>query len=120
MRTRNLLHQDEPPARARQVRCRECEAGPCRFATSIGLQVGTRHRLSGIVEHAHTGRVLQDRSAIAVCIEGQGKVAKPKLDDPDPGFGSGVLIDPTGVILTFCAEAAGQTVVMAVRTMAKA
>jgi serine protease Do len=35
-----------------------------------------------------------------VCIEGKGKVAKPKLDDPDPGFGSGVLIDPTGVVLT--------------------
>jgi serine protease Do len=36
-----------------------------------------------------------------VTIEGNGKAAaKPKLDDVDPGFGSGVLIDPAGFLLT--------------------
>ncbi len=37
-----------------------------------------------------------------VCIEGQGKATKAALEDPDPGFGSGVLIDPAGVVLTNC------------------
>jgi serine protease Do len=35
-----------------------------------------------------------------VCIEGKGKAARAKLEDLDPGFGSGVLIDPSGVVLT--------------------
>ncbi len=35
-----------------------------------------------------------------VCIEGKAKGAKPKLDDLDPRFGSGVLIDPSGIVLT--------------------
>ena len=36
-----------------------------------------------------------------VCIEGKGKaVARPKLDDFDPGFGSGFIIDPTGIVVT--------------------
>jgi serine protease Do len=36
-----------------------------------------------------------------VSIEGQGRpAARPKLDDPDPGFGSGFLIDPSGVVVT--------------------
>ena len=37
-----------------------------------------------------------------VSIEGQGKAAaaRPKFDDVDPGFGSGFLIDPSGVIVT--------------------
>jgi serine protease Do len=35
-----------------------------------------------------------------VCIEGKAKAAKPQLDDPGPGFGSGVLIDPSGIVLT--------------------
>jgi serine protease Do len=36
-----------------------------------------------------------------VCIEGKGKaVARPKLDDADPGFGSGFIVDPSGVVVT--------------------
>ena len=35
-----------------------------------------------------------------VCIEGQGKAAKPRLGEVDPGFGSGVLINPAGIVLT--------------------
>ncbi|MBA4191041.1 MAG: hypothetical protein C0467_23900 [Planctomycetaceae bacterium] len=35
-----------------------------------------------------------------VCIEGKSKVARAQLDDPDPGFGSGVLIDAAGIVLT--------------------
>jgi len=35
-----------------------------------------------------------------VCIEGKSKAARPKLDDVDPGFGSGVIIDPLGIVLT--------------------
>ena len=36
-----------------------------------------------------------------VSIEGKGKAAvRPKLDDIDPGFGSGFLIDATGVVVT--------------------
>ncbi|VTR93466.1 protease do : Protease Do OS=Pirellula staleyi (strain ATCC 27377 / DSM 6068 / ICPB 4128) GN=Psta_1472 PE=4 SV=1: Trypsin_2: PDZ_2 [Gemmata massiliana] len=35
-----------------------------------------------------------------VCIEGKGRVKRPAGEDTDPGFGSGVLIDPTGTILT--------------------
>ncbi|MCE9566609.1 MAG: trypsin-like peptidase domain-containing protein [Planctomycetes bacterium] len=35
-----------------------------------------------------------------VCIEGKSKSTRPKLDDIDPGFGSGVLIDPLGIVLT--------------------
>ena len=34
-----------------------------------------------------------------VCIEGKGK-AKPNLDDLDPGFGSGFIVDPSGVVVT--------------------
>lgn len=36
-----------------------------------------------------------------VCIEGTGKAAaRAKFEEVDPGFGSGVLIDPSGVVLT--------------------
>jgi serine protease Do len=35
-----------------------------------------------------------------VCIEGKGRAKRPVGEDTDPGFGSGVLIDPSGVILT--------------------
>jgi serine protease Do len=36
-----------------------------------------------------------------VCVEGQGKSAsRAKFDDVDPGFGSGFLIDPSGIIVT--------------------
>jgi serine protease Do len=35
-----------------------------------------------------------------VCIEGKGRAKRPVGEDADPGFGSGVLIDPSGVILT--------------------
>ena len=35
-----------------------------------------------------------------VCIEGKGRAKRTAGEDTDPGFGSGVLIDPTGVILT--------------------
>ncbi len=35
-----------------------------------------------------------------VCIEGKGRAKRPAGEDTDPGFGSGVLTDPTGVILT--------------------
>ena len=35
-----------------------------------------------------------------VCIEGKGRAKHAAGEDTDPGFGSGVLIDPTGVILT--------------------
>ncbi|MCS6865267.1 MAG: trypsin-like peptidase domain-containing protein [Gemmataceae bacterium] len=35
-----------------------------------------------------------------VLIEGQGRVRKPAGQDTEPGFGSGVIIDPNGVILT--------------------
>ena len=34
-----------------------------------------------------------------VCIEGKGK-ARPNLDDLDPGFGSGFIVDPSGVVVT--------------------
>jgi serine protease Do len=46
------------------------------------------------------GPVVKRSLPAVVCIEGKGKAAKPKLDDPDPGFGSGVIIDPSGVVLT--------------------
>ncbi len=46
------------------------------------------------------GPVVKKVLPAVVCIEGKGKVARPALDDPDPGFGSGVLIDPAGVVLT--------------------
>src|SRR5579872_7058192 len=35
-----------------------------------------------------------------VCLEGKGKAAKAQLDDVDPGFGSGFIVDPTGIIVT--------------------
>ncbi|QJW99378.1 trypsin-like peptidase domain-containing protein [Frigoriglobus tundricola] len=35
-----------------------------------------------------------------VCIEGQGRAKHTAGEDTDPGFGSGVIIDPSGVILT--------------------
>ncbi|MFM8271242.1 MAG: S1C family serine protease, partial [Gemmata sp.] len=35
-----------------------------------------------------------------VCIEGKGRPKRPAGADPDPGFGSGVLVDPTGSVLT--------------------
>ena len=35
-----------------------------------------------------------------VCIEGKGRAKRQAGEDTDPGFGSGVLIAPTGVILT--------------------
>ncbi|MCI0705678.1 MAG: trypsin-like peptidase domain-containing protein [Planctomycetia bacterium] len=35
-----------------------------------------------------------------VCIEAKGRAKRPAGEDTDPGFGSGVLIDPSGVILT--------------------
>ncbi|MBA4067701.1 MAG: hypothetical protein C0501_29150 [Isosphaera sp.] len=51
-----------------------------------------------------------------VTIEGNGKAAaRPKLDDVDPGFGSGVLFDPAGFVLTthhVVAETAAVTVTL--------
>ncbi|MFO0821819.1 MAG: trypsin-like peptidase domain-containing protein [Gemmataceae bacterium] len=35
-----------------------------------------------------------------VSIESKTKAARPKLDDVDPGFGSGVIIDPIGIVMT--------------------
>src|SRR5580698_600093 len=35
-----------------------------------------------------------------VCLEGKGKVAKAQLDDVDPGFGSGFIVDAAGIIVT--------------------
>jgi serine protease Do len=35
-----------------------------------------------------------------VCLEGKGKVARAQLDDVDPGFGSGFIVDSTGIIVT--------------------
>lgn len=35
-----------------------------------------------------------------VCIEGKGRAKRVAGEDTDPGFGSGILIDPNGVILT--------------------
>ncbi len=35
-----------------------------------------------------------------VCIEGQGRAKHTAGEDTDPGFGSGVIIDPSGIILT--------------------
>jgi serine protease Do len=35
-----------------------------------------------------------------VCIEGKGRAKHTAGEDTEPGFGSGVLIDPTGIILT--------------------
>lgn len=48
------------------------------------------------------GPVVKHVLPAVVCIEagGKGTPNRPKLEDLDPGFGSGVLIDPTGVVLT--------------------
>jgi serine protease Do len=47
------------------------------------------------------GPVVKRVLPAVVCIEGKGKAAaRPKLDDPDPGFGSGFLVDPSGVVVT--------------------
>lgn len=53
------------------------------------------------------GREWQSYSAVVkrvlpgvVCIEGKGRAKRPAGEDTDPGFGSGVLIDAGGVILT--------------------
>src|SRR5262245_22647488 len=47
------------------------------------------------------GPVVKRVLPAVVCIEGKGKAAaRPKLDDVDPGFGSGFLIDPAGVVVT--------------------
>ena len=35
-----------------------------------------------------------------VCVEGKNKANRAKLEDLDPGFGSGVIIDPSGIVLT--------------------
>jgi serine protease Do len=35
-----------------------------------------------------------------VCIEGKGRAKRLAGEDTDPGFGSGVLIDPSGIIVT--------------------
>lgn len=35
-----------------------------------------------------------------VCIESVGKATRAKLDDRDAGFGSGFIVDPTGVVVT--------------------
>jgi serine protease Do len=35
-----------------------------------------------------------------VCIEGKGRARRAAGEDPDPGFGSGIIIDPTGTVLT--------------------
>lgn len=37
-----------------------------------------------------------------VCIESAGTTAPAPWDDPDPGFGSGAIIDPAGFVLTCC------------------
>ena len=47
------------------------------------------------------GPVVKRVLPAVVCIEGAGKAAKQvRFAEVDPGFGSGVLIDPTGVVLT--------------------
>jgi serine protease Do len=53
------------------------------------------------------GRDWQSFSAVAkrvqpgvVCIEGKGRAKRAAGEDTDPGFGSGVIIEPTGYILT--------------------
>jgi serine protease Do len=35
-----------------------------------------------------------------VCLEGKGKTSRAKLDDLDPGFGSGFIVDPSGIVVT--------------------
>src|SRR5580658_2562556 len=35
-----------------------------------------------------------------VCLEGKGKVARAQLEDLDPGFGSGFMVDPSGIVVT--------------------
>jgi serine protease Do len=45
------------------------------------------------------GPVVKRVLPAVVCIEGKGK-ARPKLDEIDPGFGSGFLIDAAGIVVT--------------------
>jgi len=48
-----------------------------------------------------TAQVVKRVLPAVVCIEGRGKAAaRPKLDDLDPGFGSGFIIDSAGVVVT--------------------
>lgn len=35
-----------------------------------------------------------------VCLEGKGKAVRAQLEDLDPGFGSGFIVDPSGIIVT--------------------
>jgi serine protease Do len=35
-----------------------------------------------------------------VCIEGKGKASRANLEDPDPGFGSGFIVDASGIVVT--------------------
>jgi serine protease Do len=35
-----------------------------------------------------------------VCLEGKGKTNRAKLDDIDPGFGSGFIVDASGIVVT--------------------
>ena len=35
-----------------------------------------------------------------VCLEGKGKAAQAKFEDLDPGFGSGFIVDPAGIVVT--------------------
>jgi serine protease Do len=46
------------------------------------------------------GPVVKRTLPAVVCIEAQGKAQKAKFEDLDPGFGSGVVIDPAGIVLT--------------------
>jgi serine protease Do len=46
------------------------------------------------------GPVVKKVLPAVVCLESKGKGAKANLDDIDPGFGSGFIVDPTGVICT--------------------
>lgn len=45
-------------------------------------------------------RIVKHVQPAVVLIEGQGRTRKPAGQDTEPGFGSGVIIDPNGVILT--------------------
>jgi serine protease Do len=46
------------------------------------------------------GPVVKRVLPAVVCLEGKGKTQRAKLEDLDPGFGSGFMVDPSGIVVT--------------------